>query len=146
MKAVIQRVSKASLSIDEHIHCSIGKGIVVLIAISKTDTQSNIDWIIDKILKLRIFSDENEKMNLSIKDIKGEIMLVSNFTLYADTRKGTRPSYVDSATPEIARPIFDLFVKKFLSLTDLNVVSGVFGANMNIELINNGPVTIILEK
>lgn len=145
MKAVIQRVKSCSVAINNEIYSSINKGMLVLFCVEKDDTEDKIDWFVSKILGLRIFEDENEKMNLSISDINGEIMAVSQFTLAADCKKGTRPSFDKAEKPEIANQIYQKFVEK-LKDSSLSVKTGEFGAMMEVSLINDGPVTFILEK
>lgn len=147
MKAVVQRVDWAKLEIDGILHCSINKGILVLLGFNHKDSNLLFDWFCNKLINLRIFNDENQKMNLSVKDIDGEIMIVSNFTLYGDPTRGFRPSYSNAMPPNEAELLYndfvDYFQKKF---PESKIVSGVFGAMMNIKFVNNGPVTIILEK
>lgn len=145
MKCVIQRVLSAKLSINNNETCSIERGLVVLIGYNSQDDAKNIDYIIEKLINLRLFQDENDKMNLSLKDVNGEIMLVPNFTLYADVRKGRRPDFVECASYEISKPLFEKSVEKLFKIYSKSC-SGVFGADMQINLINDGPVTIILEK
>ena len=144
MKALIQRVSKASVSIDNKIHSSINEGLCVFLGVKKNDTQDHVSQLVDKILKLRIFSDENQKMNKSVIDINGEILVVSQFTLYADLQKGNRPSFHNSASKLIATSLYELFIN-LLEEKKIKVKSGQFGANMNIDLANDGPVTLMLE-
>lgn len=147
MKAVVQRVNRSQLYINNQIHCSINQGILVLIGLHYTDTSSLFEWFCNKLVNLRIFNDENGKMNLSVRDIGGEIMLVSNFTLYGDASRGFRPSYSDAMHPKLAENLYNEFVEFFKShYPDIKIVSGVFGEMMNIEFVNNGPVTIIIEK
>lgn len=146
MKVVIQRVSNASVSIQNEVYGKIANGLLLLVGFADTDTKQTFEWMIKKILNLRIFSDEAGKMNLSLIDKGGEILVVSNFTLYADAKKGNRPSYIDAANPESAKLLYDDFLTLLKESTDLNVQSGEFGADMQIDLINYGPVTIILEK
>ncbi|MCX7908120.1 MAG: D-aminoacyl-tRNA deacylase [Ignavibacteria bacterium] len=147
MRAVIQRVKKASVRIINTGEIrSIGKGLVVFLAFKQNDSLQEIKWFTNKILNLRIFSDENGKMNLSVQDINGEIMLVSNFTLYGDVSKGFRPNFMYSAEPSIANKIYKDFIEHFRSSSSLYVVTGEFREMMDIELINDGPVTIILDK
>ncbi|MBC7640930.1 MAG: D-tyrosyl-tRNA(Tyr) deacylase, partial [Flavobacterium sp.] len=136
MKTVIQRVSSASVEIDHKIVAEIQKGLLVLIGIEDADNQEDSDWLISKILNLRIFSDENGVMNLSVKDIDGEIIVVSQFTLHASTKKGNRPSYIKAAKPEIAIPIYENFVQKLRFEFGKKIQSGVFGADMKVALIN----------
>ena len=147
MKAVVQRVDYAKLSINDKLHCQINTGILTLIGIHKSDDEKIINWMINKLVNLRLFNDKDDKMNLSVRDISGEIMLVSNFTLYGDSHKGFRPSYTNAGAPEFAEPIYSKFVNEFINqYPEIKIVSGLFGAMMNIELVNNGPVTILVEK
>ena len=143
MKFVLQRVSKASVIIDQNIYSSINKGILLLIGIEKNDNEDMLDYYINKILNMRIFNDKNQKMNYSVKDIKGEILVVSQFTLLADTKKGNRPSYIKAAKPELAKQLYRLFCNK-LKNYEINIKKGRFGANMKLDFINDGPVTILL--
>ena len=145
MKALIQRVKSASVSINGKEHSSINKGMLVLFCVEKNDDESCIDWMVNKISKLRIFEDEFEKMNLSIKDVTGEIMVVSQFTLAGDCKKGTRPSFDNAAPPETAETYYNLFVEK-LKKENLNVKTGKFRAMMDVSLVNWGPVTFMIEK
>lgn len=144
MKAVVQRVSKAELYIDKQLYSSISKGIVVLAAIKEGDGEKEIESMSEKLLNLRIFSDENDKMNLSVKDIEGEILMVSNFTVYGDTKKGRRPSYIESAKPEYAEKTYDMLIEA-LRGKKANVKTGVFRAMMDVRIHNDGPVTLIVE-
>lgn len=145
MKTVIQRVKKASVTIDEKLYSSIGNGLLILYGVEKNDTEDFSKYLCEKILKLRIFEDENQKMNLSVKDINGEILIVSQFTLAGDTRKGTRPSFDTAMPPKDAEIMYQNFVK-MMKDSGLTVKTGVFGAMMDVALINDGPVTFILEK
>ena len=146
MKLVIQRVISSSLYIEGSLISQIKQGLVVLIGISKSDSENVIDKLVKKLLNLRVFEDENSKMNYSILDIEGEILLVSQFTLYADTRKGNRPSFINSADPKNAEPLYNKFFEKLHIVLGDNIKTGRFGANMQIELVNDGPVTIIIEN
>ncbi len=146
MKVVIQRVSSASVTIDNKIVADIQKGLLVLVGIEETDTQEDIDWLVGKITQIRIFGDENEVMNLSIQDIDGDIIVVSQFTLQASTKKGNRPSYIKAAKPEIAIPIYENFVKSLEFKMNKKVQTGVFGADMKVLLLNDGPVTIQMDS
>jgi len=146
MKAVIQRVKKASVIIDNEITGSISHGLLVLLGIHRHDTQTQLEWMGDKILRLRIFNDEEDKMNRSVQDVGGGILVVSQFTLYGDAKKGTRPSYIEAARPEKAEPMYEAFLDYLKKSSSLAVESGVFAAHMDVELINDGPVTIIVEK
>lgn len=145
MKAVIQRVSEASVKVDGKIVGEIGKGFMILIGIDEQDEKTDADWLIQKILNLRIFGDENDKLNLSIKDISGEILCISQFTLIADYKKGNRPSFIKAAKPDKAIPLFDYF-KEEIALSGLKTESGIFGADMKVSLINDGPVTIGIDS
>jgi D-tyrosyl-tRNA(Tyr) deacylase len=145
MKAVIQRVSKASVTIDTKTKSSISSGLLILLGIEESDTQEDIDWLCSKIVKLRIFDDENGVMNLSVMEISGEILVVSQFTLHASTKKGNRPSYIKAAKPDRAVPLYENFIKQMEEETDKPVHSGEFGAMMEIALVNDGPVTIIID-
>ena len=146
MKLVIQRVTSSSLYIEGSLISQIKKGLVVLIGISKSDTENVIEKLVKKLLNLRIFEDENSKMNNSILDIGGEILLVSQFTLYADTSKGNRPSFINAADPKNAELLYNKFLEKLNIVFGDNIKTGKFGANMQIELVNDGPVTIIIEN
>lgn len=145
MKAVIQRVQNASVSIEGQMHASIGKGLLILVGIQADDTDEDIEWLTGKIGSLRIFDDENDVMNLSVKEINGEILAVSQFTLMARTKKGNRPSYIDAARPEISIPLYEKFVGALNEEMKKEIKTGVFGANMQVALINDGPVTIFID-
>ena len=145
MRAVVQRVSSSKVTVDGEVTGEINKGLLVLLGVTHEDTSKDVDYIIDKVLNLRIFEDENEKMNLSLKDVGGELLVVSQFTLYGDARKGRRPSFSDAARPEIANPLYEEFVQKVKDL-NINVGTGKFGAHMMVDLTNDGPVTILLES
>lgn len=145
MKAVIQRVSQASVSINNEIVAQIQKGLLVLIGIEDADKYEDIEWLTAKIANLRIFGDENNVMNLSLKDIDGEVIVVSQFTLHAATKKGNRPSYIKAAKPEIAIPMYESFVKQMEIELGKKVQTGQFGADMKVGLVNDGPVTIIID-
>ena len=146
MRIVIQRVSKASVEINSNEICSINNGLLILLGIELKDSDEDIVWLTKKIINLRIFSDENGKMNHSITDVRGEIIVVSQFTLHAKTKKGNRPSYINAAKPELAIPLYEKFTDFLRKESDLNVYTGKFGANMKVSLINDGPVTIILDS
>jgi D-aminoacyl-tRNA deacylase len=147
MRLVVQRVSKAQLSIDKKIYSQIESGLVVLLGITESDTIVDIQWLIQKLTQLRIFSDSEGKMNLSVLDIEGETLLVSQFTLFASTKKGNRPSFVNAAKPEIAIPLYEKFIESLQNtIGKEKTKTGVFGADMQIQLINDGPVTIIIDS
>ncbi|NDP25948.1 MAG: D-tyrosyl-tRNA(Tyr) deacylase [Flavobacterium sp.] len=146
MKTVIQRVSSASVTIDSKIVAEIQNGILVLVGIEDADTQEDTNWICQKIANLRIFGDANAVMNLSVKDIDGEIIVVSQFTLQASTKKGNRPSYIKAAKPEIAIPMYENFVQQLENELGKKVQTGIFGADMKVLLLNDGPVTILIDS
>lgn len=145
MRAVVQRVVQASVAVDESITGSIGKGLLVLLGIHQNDTSEKVVWMAEKIYKLRIFMDEEGKMNRSVGDIGGSILIVSQFTLYGDLKKGTRPSFIEAARPDAAIPIYEAMIHTLRGF-GLPVETGVFGAMMEVALVNSGPVTIILER
>lgn len=145
MKIVIQRVSEASVQVDGKIVGEIGKGLMLLTGIDENDEKADADWLVQKILNLRIFGDEDDKLNLSVKDISGEILCISQFTLIADYKKGNRPSFIKAAKPDKAVPLFDYF-KKEIAKSGLKTESGIFGADMKVSLINDGPVTIVMDS
>ena len=146
MKVVIQRVSKAKVEINDSIICKIKQGFLILLGIESSDSQEDVNWLVRKISNLRVFSDDELKMNLSIKDVKGEIIVVSQFTLHAKTKKGNRPSYINAANPEHAKPLYDEFISKLKNESGVDVKSGIFGANMQLAIVNDGPVTIIIDS
>jgi D-tyrosyl-tRNA(Tyr) deacylase len=146
MKAVIQRVLEASVTINAKKVSQIQKGLLVLVGIEAADNLEDINWLTTKIANLRIFSDENDVMNLSLKDIDGEMIVVSQFTLHAQTKKGNRPSYMKAAQPEIAIPLYEKFINQMEIELGKKVQTGVFGADMKLSLINDGPVTIIIDS
>lgn len=146
MRAVIQRVSQANIVIADSVKSAIGKGILVLLAIEETDGAEDIEWLSGKIVRLRIFDDESGVMNRSVQEIDGEILLVSQFTLFASTKKGNRPSYSRSARPEIAIPIYENFITKLAADFGKQIQTGEFGADMKVTLINDGPVTILVDS
>ena len=145
MRAVVQRVSRSEVTVDGRTTGKIKKGILVLLGVTHGDTSKDVDYIVDKTINLRIFEDENDKMNLSLKDIGGEMLAVSQFTLYGDCRKGRRPSFTNAAAPEEADKLYQEFVKK-VSEQGINTETGEFGAHMMVDLVNDGPVTILLES
>jgi D-tyrosyl-tRNA(Tyr) deacylase len=146
MKVVLQRVSQASVTIDSKIVADIRKGLLVLVGMEDADTQDDIDWLVGKITKIRIFDDENHVMNLSIQDIDGDIIVVSQFTLHASTKKGNRPSYIKASKPEVAIPLYENFVKQLEKELGKKVQTGIFGADMKVLLLNDGPVTIQIDS
>jgi D-tyrosyl-tRNA(Tyr) deacylase len=146
MKAVLQRVSKASVEINSSIVANINFGLLVLVGIEDADNQEDIHWLSQKIVNLRIFADENEVMNCSVKDIQGDIIVVSQFTLHANTKKGNRPSYIKASKPEIAIPLYENFVLQIELELGKKIQTGQFGADMKVDLINDGPVTIIIDS
>lgn len=145
MKAVIQRVLNASVTIDNSTVASIAHGLLVLVGIEDLDTQDDIVWLSQKIINLRIFGDENQVMNLSVKDSKGDIIVVSQFTLHASTKKGNRPSYIKAAKPQVAIPIYENFIAQMQTDLGKSIQTGQFGADMKVSLLNDGPVTIIID-
>ncbi len=145
MISVIQRVQKASVTIENTVYSSITNGLLVLLGIHQNDTIEEVDWMAEKIVKLRIFEDEDGKMNRSVIDCSGSILLVSQFTLLGDLKKGTRPSFTNAAKPETAIPLYESMIQKIMDY-EVTTQTGVFGADMKVELINDGPVTIILER
>jgi D-aminoacyl-tRNA deacylase len=146
MRVVIQRVSEASLSIEGKITSAIKGGILILIGIEEADNKEDIEWLAQKIINLRIFPDKNAVMNLSVKETNGEILLISQFTLQASTKKGNRPSYIKAAKPDIAVPIYESFIAALEKLAEKKIKTGVFGADMKVALINDGPVTIVIDS
>ena len=146
MRAVLQKVSNACVTIDNRITGKIGKGLMILIGIEETDSREDIEWLSGKISRLRIFPDENGTMNLSVRDISGEALVVSQFTLHASTKKGNRPSYIKAAKPETAIPIYESFIKLLSEDIERTIQTGEFGAMMQVSLVNDGPVTIILDS
>ena len=145
MRVVIQKVTQASVSIENQIVGSIDKGLLVLVGIEDGDTNEDIAWLSSKIVNLRVFDDDNGVMNLSVKEVEGEVLIVSQFTLHASTKKGNRPSYIKAARPEVAIPIYEAFIKQVESLLGKRVPTGQFGAMMQVSLCNNGPVTILID-
>lgn len=145
MKAVIQRVSEASVTVDRHKTANIGSGLLILLGIEEADSAGDIAWLTQKIANLRIFADSDGVMNLSIKETGGEIMVVSQFTLHASTKKGNRPSYVKAAKPELAVLLYNQFVETLGQLSENKIQTGIFGADMKVALVNDGPVTIIID-
>ena len=146
MKVVIQRVSSASVAIDSKVVAEIQKGLLVLVGIEDADNQEDINWLTAKIANIRIFEDENHVMNLSVKDTNGEVIVVSQFTLHANTKKGNRPSYIKASKPDIAIPLYENFVQQLEKELGKKVQTGVFGADMKVSLLNDGPVTIVIDS
>ncbi len=145
MKLVIQRVKNAKVTVDGNITGQIEQGFLVLLGVAPTDTKEIADYLVQKLVKLRVFTDENDKMNLSIKDVGGELLIVSQFTLYADCTGGNRPSFVNAAKPDLANELYEYFMEQCRK-EGIKTEHGIFGADMAVELLNDGPVTIILEK
>ncbi len=146
MRIVLQRVTEASVKIDNEVKGQIDHGFLILVGIENEDEKSDADWLTQKINGLRVFTDQEGKMNLSIQDVKGSILLISQFTLFASTKKGNRPSYIQAARPEIAIPLYTYFTEQLKIQTQLKVETGVFGADMKVSLINDGPVTISIDS
>ena len=146
MKVVIQRVSQASVTIDSKIVASINEGLLVLLGIINEDAQEDINWLTNKIANLRIFNDENAVMNNSLLDVNGDVIVVSQFTLHASTKKGNRPSYIKAAKPDVAIPLYESFVKQLETVLGKKVQTGKFGADMKVQLLNDGPVTISIDS
>lgn len=146
MRVVIQRVSEASVTINNNVKSKITNGLLVLLGIEEADSEEDINWLCGKITRLRIFGDENGAMNLSIKDINGDIILVSQFTLHANTKKGNRPSFIKAAKPETAIPLYEKFIAQFEAELEKPIQTGKFGAEMKVQLINDGPVTIAIDS
>jgi len=145
MRAVIQRVSKASVTVDNKIYSQIENGLLVLAGIEDADIAEDIEWLSGKIVNLRVFNDDNGVMNVSVKDINGEILAVSQFTLHASTKKGNRPSYIKASKPEFAIPMYEKFIQQLSNDLGKTISTGVFGADMKVELLNDGPVTIVID-
>ena len=146
MRTVIQRVTNASVTVESKVVAEIQKGLLVFVGIEEADNQEDLDWLVTKITQLRIFNDENEVMNLSVQDIDGDVLVVSQFTLHAATKKGNRPSYIKAAKPDIAIPMYERFVKALESKLGKKVPTGIFGADMKVLLLNDGPVTIQMDS
>jgi D-tyrosyl-tRNA(Tyr) deacylase len=146
MRTLIQRVLSASVVINGQTHSSINRGLLVLCGFEENDTSEDLEWMVQKIIQLRIFQDAEDKMNLSVKDINGEVLVISQFTLHALTKKGNRPSFIKAAKPELAIPLYEQFKEELLKKGELRVTSGVFGADMKVALINDGPVTIWMDS
>jgi D-tyrosyl-tRNA(Tyr) deacylase len=146
MRALLQRVSEASVTIEGKVNGAIATGLLAFIGIENADTQEDIDWLAKKIVQLRIFNDEQEKMNLSLQDVKGDLLIISQFTLHASTKKGNRPSYIQAAKPEVAIPLYEKFVATISALLTKPVQTGIFGADMKVALLNDGPVSIWIDS
>ena len=146
MRTVIQRVTNASVTVEAKVVAEIQKGLLVFVGIEEADSQEDLDWLVTKIAQLRIFNDENEVMNLSVQDIDGDVLVVSQFTLHAATKKGNRPSYIKAAKPDFAIPMYERFVKALESKLGKKVPTGIFGADMKVLLLNDGPVTILIDS
>ena len=146
MRVVLQRVSSASVTVSEKIVGEIQKGLLVLVGIADADTQEDIDWLVTKITQLRIFGDANEIMNLSVEEVNGDVLVVSQFTLHAATKKGNRPSYIKASKPEVAIPLYEKFVTTLENKLGKKVPTGIFGADMKVALLNDGPVTIVIDS
>lgn len=145
MRAVIQRVKSAAVDINGECYNKIGRGLMILLGIEESDNDEDIDWLCKKIVNLRIFDDADGVMNLSVQDINGEIMVISQFTLFASTKKGNRPSYIRAAKSDISEPIYEKFLNKLELFFGRNIKRGIFGADMDVKILNNGPVTIIID-
>jgi D-tyrosyl-tRNA(Tyr) deacylase len=145
MKALIQRVSSASVTVEGNCVAEINTGLLILLGVTESDNQKEASWLASKVVNMRIFNDSEGKMNLSLLDVGGDALAVSQFTLYADARKGNRPSYIQAARPELAKPMYEAFVAELEKLLGKPVPTGVFGADMKVSLVNDGPVTIMLE-
>ncbi len=146
MRAIIQRVTQASVQVDGKIQGAINNGLLVLLGIEENDTIADVEWLSKKVVQMRIFSDEQGKMNLSVQDIKGEILVISQFTLFASTKKGNRPSFIRSAKPEIAIPLYERYIGETEKNIGQKIQTGIFGADMKVSLLNDGPVTIYLDS
>lgn len=146
MRLVIQRVTSASVSIDAHVHSSIGHGLLILVGICDQDSDDDIEYLAQKVVKMRLFDDAEGVMNLPVGDVGGEVLVVSQFTLMASTRKGNRPSYIRASRPEVAVPLYERFVDRLRQLLGREVRTGVFGADMQVALVNDGPVTIVMDS
>ena len=146
MRIVIQKVSRASVAVENKTVATIGKGLLVLLGIEDADTDDDIDWLVKKMVQLRIFDDENGVMNLSVQDVDGDVLIVSQFTLHANTKKGNRPSYIRASKPEFAVPMYEKFILKTEENLGKKVGTGIFGAMMEVSLVNDGPVTIIIDS
>jgi D-tyrosyl-tRNA(Tyr) deacylase len=146
MRVLLQRVSKANVIVEGKITGEIGRGLLLLVGIRDGDSEAEVEWMARKVAQLRVFNDTHGKMNLSVQDVHGGVLAISQFTLYGDTAKGNRPSYITAARPEVAEPLYEQFCEQLAELVGKPVARGVFGAHMDVELTNDGPVTIMLEK
>ena len=146
MRVVIQRVSEASVKIEGEVRGEIQQGLMVLVGVEEADTEEDVEWIATKMINQRIFSDEEGKMNLSVKDIGGNILLISQFTLHASTKKGNRPSFISAAKPSVAIPLYESLISKLSEFVGKQIATGEFGADMKVSLINDGPVTIVMDS
>ncbi len=146
MRAVVQRVKEASVEVDEKITGSIDKGLLVFLGVGSEDSSEDVDYLVNKIKGLRIFEDKDDKMNLSVEDIEGQILVISQFTIYGDVRKGRRPNFMNSANPDLALELYEEFIARLKKDSGLKIEKGVFAADMDVELINDGPVTILLDS
>lgn len=146
MRVLIQRVSNAKVEVDGAITGAIGNGLLVLLGVEDADTDEDLNWLVQKIIKMRIFSDPDGKMNLSVSDIQGEILVVSQFTLHAGTKKGNRPSFIRAGKPEFAKTMYEQFIGEMKKASGLNIAAGIFGAEMKVSLLNDGPVTIWMDS
>lgn len=146
MRVVLQRVSKASVTIESKVHGSIEHGLLVLLGITVEDSQEDIDWLVNKIAGMRIFSDADGKMNLNLSDVNGNALVISQFTLYASTKKGNRPSFINAARPDVAIPLYESFVTTLSRKLDKTIPTGIFGTDMKVALVNDGPVTIVVDS
>lgn len=145
MRVVVQRVKHASVTINGTVNGKINNGFLVLLGVQSTDSEQDVDYLVKKVTNLRIFSDENDKMNLSLKDVNGELLIVSQFTLYANCKEGNRPSFVEAAKPDVAIPLYEYFISECRKIIPV-VETGIFGADMKVDLLNDGPVTIIMDS
>ena len=145
MRVVVQRAKHASVTINGTVNGKINNGFLVLLGVQSTDSEQDVDYLVKKVTNLRIFSDENDKMNLSLKDVNGELLIVSQFTLYANCKEGNRPSFVEAAKPDVAIPLYEYFISECRKIIPV-VETGIFGADMKVDLLNDGPVTIIMDS
>ncbi len=146
MRAVIQRVSEAKVEVDQNVTGQIQQGLVILLGIEHEDTEEDLDWLLGKILRMRIFEDNDGKMNRSVQDIDGELLIVSQFTLHASTKKGNRPSFIQAANPDLAKKLYEKFLAKAEQLLSNKIQAGIFASDMQVSLINDGPVTLIIDS